>query len=71
MRLAATEDMTVQVRDLDLTVEFTRGEQRLTEISAKFHVDGLRTELSATGFDTEQVWTDPQNRFALVLAART
>ncbi|GAA5089490.1 L-histidine N(alpha)-methyltransferase [Nocardia iowensis] len=70
MRLAATEDMTVTVRDLDLTVRFARGEQMRTEISAKFRVDGLTAELGAAGFTTEQVWTDADNRFALVLAAR-
>ncbi|WP_405160722.1 L-histidine N(alpha)-methyltransferase [Nocardia sp. NBC_01499] len=70
MRLAATEDMTVTVGELDLTVRFARGEQMRTEISAKFRVAGLNAELSAAGFSTEQVWTDPDNRFALVLAAR-
>jgi L-histidine N-alpha-methyltransferase len=70
MRLEATEDMTVQVRDLDLTVEFARGEQMRTEISAKFRIDGINAEFTAAGFSTEQVWTDPDNRFALVLAAR-
>ncbi|CAM4254603.1 L-histidine N(alpha)-methyltransferase [Nocardia ninae] len=70
MRLAATEDMTVTVRELDLTVRFARGEQLRTEISAKFRLDGLAAELSTAGFSTEQVWTDPDNRFALVLAAR-
>ncbi|MFI9401356.1 L-histidine N(alpha)-methyltransferase [Nocardia sp. NPDC052316] len=70
MRLAATEDMTVTVRDLDLTVRFARGEQLRTEISAKFRLDGLAAELSTAGFSTEQVWTDPDDRFALVLAAR-
>ncbi|MFQ6392262.1 L-histidine N(alpha)-methyltransferase [Nocardia sp. KC 131] len=70
MRLEATEDMTVRVRDLDLTVEFARGEQMRTEISAKFRIDGINAEFTAAGFSTEQVWTDPDNRFALVLAAR-
>ncbi|MET7771565.1 L-histidine N(alpha)-methyltransferase [Nocardia sp. NPDC005366] len=70
MRLAATEDMTVRVRELDLTVEFARGEQMRTEISAKFRVDGLQAELTDAGFRTGQVWTDPDDRFALVLAGR-
>ncbi|WP_225725352.1 MULTISPECIES: L-histidine N(alpha)-methyltransferase [unclassified Nocardia] len=70
MRLAATEDMTVEIRELDLTVRFQRGEQLRTEISAKFRIDGLESELAAAGFDTEQVWTDPDDRFALVLAGR-
>lgn len=71
MRLEASEDMTVTVRDLDLTVQFARGEQMRTEISAKFRIDGLDAELAAAGFKTEQVWTDPDDRFALVLAARS
>jgi L-histidine N-alpha-methyltransferase len=71
MRLAATEEMTVTVRELDLTVHFARGEQMRTEISAKFRIDGLEAELAAAGFKTEQVWTDPDDRFALVLAARS
>ncbi|GAB2644233.1 L-histidine N(alpha)-methyltransferase [Nocardia goodfellowii] len=71
MRLAATEDMTVTVRDLDLTVEFARGEEMRTEISAKFRVNGLENELHTAGFATEQVWTDPDERFALVLATRS
>ncbi|AFU05345.1 L-histidine N(alpha)-methyltransferase [Nocardia brasiliensis] len=70
MRLAATEDMTVTVRDLDLTVRFAAGEQLRTEISAKFRIDGLTAELGSAGFRTEQVWTDPDDRFALFLAAR-
>ncbi len=70
MRLEATRDMTVTVPDLDLTVHFTRGEQIRTEISAKFHPEGLGAELETAGFDTEHIWTDPDDRFALVLAAR-
>lgn len=70
MRLAATEDMTVTVADLGLTVDFARGEQMRTEISAKFRIDGLTAELAESGFAVEQVWTDPDNRFALALATR-
>ncbi|MBF6178372.1 L-histidine N(alpha)-methyltransferase [Nocardia otitidiscaviarum] len=70
MRLEATESMTVTVRDLDLTVDFAAGEQMRTEISAKFRREGLETELDAAGFATERVWTDPDSRFALVLAER-
>lgn len=70
MRLEATRAMTATVADLDLTVHFEEGEQMRTEISAKFRVDGLTAELDASGFATEQVWTDADNRFALVLAGR-
>ncbi|WP_040782628.1 L-histidine N(alpha)-methyltransferase [Nocardia pneumoniae] len=70
MRLEASEDMTVTVADLDLTVRFARGEQLRTEISAKFRVERLDAELAAAGFATRNVWTDPDERFALVLAER-
>ncbi|MEV6214553.1 L-histidine N(alpha)-methyltransferase [Nocardia sp. NPDC051833] len=70
MRLRATEAMTATVADLDLTVDFAAGEQMRTEISAKFRPEGLRAELDAAGFSTARTWTDPDNRFALVLAER-
>ncbi|MFD4431012.1 L-histidine N(alpha)-methyltransferase [Nocardia sp. NPDC058497] len=70
MRLRATEAMTATVADLDLTVDFAAGEQLRTEISAKFRPDGLRAELDAAGFTTAHVWTDQDDRFALVLAER-
>ncbi|WP_330228493.1 L-histidine N(alpha)-methyltransferase [Nocardia sp. NBC_00508] len=70
MRLEASEDMTVTVADLDLTVGFARGEQLRTEISAKFRAERLDAELAAAGFATQNVWTDPDARFALVLAER-
>ncbi|AHH21402.1 histidine-specific methyltransferase [Nocardia nova SH22a] len=70
MRLEATRDMTVTIADLDLVVHFAAGEQMRTEISAKFRLDGLSQELAAAGFTTEQLWTDPDDRFVLVLAER-
>ncbi|QVI23379.1 L-histidine N(alpha)-methyltransferase [Nocardia tengchongensis] len=70
MRLEATEAMTVRIPELDLTVDFARGEQLRTEISAKFRREVLESELDAAGFRTEHVWTDPDQRFALVLAER-
>lgn len=70
MHLVATEPMTVRVPALDLTVRFTAGEQLRTEISAKFRPAGLDAELRAAGFVAERTWTDPDDRFALVLAAR-
>ncbi|MFE3191762.1 L-histidine N(alpha)-methyltransferase [Nocardia sp. NPDC059240] len=70
MRLEATEAMTVRIPELDLTVDFAAGEQLRTEISAKFRREVLESELDAAGFTTERVWTDPDERFALVLAER-
>lgn len=70
MRLRATRAMTVRVPALDLDVAFAEGEQMRTEISAKFRVDGICKELDAAGFGSDRVWTDPLDRFALVLADR-
>ncbi|MEV6359468.1 L-histidine N(alpha)-methyltransferase [Nocardia asteroides] len=70
MRLRATEAMTATVADLDLTVRFAAGEEMRTEISAKFRPEGLRAELDAAGFTTARTWTDPDDRFVLVLAER-
>ncbi|MBF6412153.1 L-histidine N(alpha)-methyltransferase [Nocardia cyriacigeorgica] len=70
MRLEATADMRVDVADLGLVLDFARGEQLRTEISAKFRLEGLDTELSAAGFTLDKAWTDPDSRFTLVLATR-
>ncbi|MFC6086616.1 L-histidine N(alpha)-methyltransferase [Sphaerisporangium aureirubrum] len=68
MRLRATRPMTVPIRALGLTVPFTTGEEMRTEISAKFHLHGLRAELTAAGFTVDHCYTDPDGDFALVLA---
>ncbi|MGW4350950.1 L-histidine N(alpha)-methyltransferase [Nocardia sp. NPDC004582] len=70
MRLEATEAMTVRIPELGLTVDFAAGEQLRTEISAKFRPEVLDRELNAAGFTPEHLWTDPDRRFALVLAER-
>ncbi|NUS44806.1 MAG: L-histidine N(alpha)-methyltransferase [Mycobacteriaceae bacterium] len=70
MRLTATADLTAHISALDLTVEFAAGEQLRTEISAKFRLSGLATELAAAGFTPHRNWTDPDARFALALAHR-
>ena len=69
MRLRAERAMTVTVRDLGLVVEFAAGEELRTEVSAKFRPAGLVAELAAAGFTPVRTWLDPQERFALTLAA--
>ncbi|GAA5173715.1 L-histidine N(alpha)-methyltransferase [Pseudonocardia eucalypti] len=68
MRLRATRRMIVHVAELGLDVPFAEGEELLTEVSAKFRRDGVRTELRAAGFELTEWWTDSTNRFALTLA---
>ncbi|WP_425247948.1 L-histidine N(alpha)-methyltransferase [Streptomyces sp. NEAU-NA10] len=68
MRLRSLTDQSVTIRRLGLTVRFDRGEEWITERSAKFTTDGLRAELAAAGLDTDQVWADPDAGFAVLLA---
>lgn len=70
MRLRATEPMTATVAALDLTVDFAAGEEMRTEISAKFRPETLAAELDAAGFTPAHTWSDPDDRFTLVLAER-
>jgi L-histidine N-alpha-methyltransferase len=68
MRLRAEEAMTVNVADLDLTIELHDGEEIRTEISAKFRREGLTQELAGAGFALEHWWTDRAGDFALSLS---
>ncbi|MFE9919495.1 L-histidine N(alpha)-methyltransferase [Micromonospora sp. NPDC005553] len=66
MRLRATRPMSVRV--LGLTVDFAAGEELRTEVSAKFHREGIAAELAAAGFATAEFWTDPDALFGVTLA---
>jgi L-histidine N-alpha-methyltransferase len=70
MRLRSRVAQRVAVRDLALAVPFEAGEDLLTEVSAKFRIAGLRTELASAGLEPVATWTDPEGDFALTLAAR-
>ncbi|KZF03175.1 dimethylhistidine N-methyltransferase [Rhodococcus sp. EPR-157] len=70
MRLRATQTQQVRIEDLDLDVTFDEGEELRNEISAKFRRDGIQRELVDAGFRIDEFWTDPQERFALILARR-
>lgn len=71
MRLRARRSLVVHLRALDLEWRIAAGEEILTETSAKFRVEGLRSELSAAGFEVATTWTDPAGDFSLTLARRT
>ena len=68
MRLRSSTSQKVRVEGLDAWVEFGEGEELLTEISAKFELDGITEELWAGGFVVEECWTDPAGDFALILS---
>lgn len=68
MRLRAKRDLEVEISELDLTVEFTEGEEILTETSAKFTRDRIAADLGAADWQPAGLLTDSQERFALVVA---
>lgn len=68
MRLRARTAQTVRVDALDLGVRFAPGEELRTEVSAKFHLEGLAGELKAAGFEVQRDWTDAAGDFVVLLA---
>jgi L-histidine N-alpha-methyltransferase len=68
MRLRATESQRVRVEALDLEVDFAAREEIRTEISAKFTTEGLRADLAAAGLELVELFTDPDELFAVSLA---
>lgn len=60
----------VTVPQLDLVVDFDEGEEMLTEVSAKFRREGVRSELAAVGLEVIGWWTDPAGDFALSLSRK-
>ncbi|MDT0268275.1 L-histidine N(alpha)-methyltransferase [Streptomyces sp. DSM 44915] len=71
MYLRARYGHTITLPALDLKVTFALGETLRTELSTKFRRPRLGTELSRSGLNPTHWWTDPQNRFTLVLARPT
>jgi L-histidine N-alpha-methyltransferase len=69
MRLRSRREQTVDVPGLGLRLEFERGEELRTEISAKFRPQRVVDELAAAGLATRRMWTDEEGDFALTLAA--
>ena len=70
MWLRASTPQRVHVNELDLTVDFTEGEEMLTEVSCKFRPDGVAAELAAAGLRRTDWWTDPAGDFGLSLAVK-
>ena len=70
MRLRSRRDQHVEVRALDLAVDFGEGEEMRTEISAKFRRERVEAELAEAGLRLERWMTDPAGDFALSLSVR-
>ncbi len=70
IRLRSLADQTVRLDGLDLEVEFGRGEEMRTEISAKFTRERLETVYGEAGLRMCGWFTDPAGDYALSLACR-
>jgi L-histidine Nalpha-methyltransferase len=68
MRLRARRADSVRVAAIDLDLEFDRGEELRTEISAKFTPERVRGDLGAAGLELVEWMTDPEGLFALSLS---
>jgi L-histidine N-alpha-methyltransferase len=69
MRLRAQRPCSVYIADLDLRVEFAAGEELRTEISAKFTRAQVAEDFAASELELVRWMTDPEDRFAISLAA--
>lgn len=67
MYLHCQERMMVSLDALDLKVSFEAGESIQTEISRKFDLANIQTELEAKRLQVQKIWTDPKQWFGLIL----
>jgi L-histidine Nalpha-methyltransferase len=67
MHLRSLRSQIVELRALNLKVNFALGETILTEISRKFDLNIIKQQLTAQGLLPLQVWTDPNQWFGLLL----
>ncbi|NEO83249.1 MAG: L-histidine N(alpha)-methyltransferase [Spirulina sp. SIO3F2] len=67
MYLDCHTDQNVNFKTLNYQVNVCSGESIQTEISRKFKVDALTKNLAQHNLTLHQVWTDPQDWFALLL----
>lgn len=70
MWLRARGDQHVVIGELDMTVDFTDGEEMLTEVSGKFRPEQVAAELAAAGLRRARWWTDPAGDFGVSLAVK-
>lgn len=67
MHLRSMRSQTVQLKSLNLTVNFAPGETILTEISRKFDLNKIQQQLTTRGLVPIQTWTDSNHWFGLLL----
>jgi len=69
MRLRARRACHVTIAALDLEIDFARGEELRTEISAKFTRERVQADYAASGLELAEWFTDENGLFALSLAS--
>jgi len=70
MWLDALRPQHVRLRRLDLELAFGTGDSIRTEISVKYDPARMRRMLGSAGFDIVEMFSDPEELFALFLARR-
>jgi L-histidine N-alpha-methyltransferase len=68
MYLRSNVAQTVTVRGADLVASFNKDEMLRTEVCTKYTRSTIETMLQAVGVDAVDWYTDPENRFGLLLA---
>jgi L-histidine N-alpha-methyltransferase len=64
VNLESLRSQTVEVRALELTVNFEAGERIHVENAYKFDLDDLRNLGSQSGFELQRTWLDKKERFS-------
>ncbi|MDF5716793.1 MAG: L-histidine N(alpha)-methyltransferase [Rhizonema sp. NSF051] len=67
MHLSSLRSQTVELRALNLNVNFAPAETIFTEISRKFDLHAIQQELKALHLVPQKVWTDENKWFGLLL----
>ena len=67
MHLKSLRSQTVELKKLNLAIEFTQGETIHTEISRKFELEKIQAELEDLGLVSIKNWTDENQWFGLIL----
>mgnify|MGYP006116608339 CR=1 FL=1 len=70
MHLRSMSNQTVQILKANLSIELIKDELIHTENSYKFSVSQIKSMLEDSDFDISEIWFDPRQYYALVLAKR-
>ncbi len=68
IRLRSLADQTVTIPALEMEIDFAESEEMRTEISSKFTREQLEALYREAGLELVELWTDPEDLFALSLA---